>query len=92
VMAGYSMRKQDLDARLARIEGQVRGIRRMLAEDTYCIDVLTQLSSVTGAIRAVGLGLLDDHVRHCVRDSLVQGHGEDKVTELVAAVERFATR
>jgi DNA-binding FrmR family transcriptional regulator len=91
-MAGYSMRKKDLDARLARIEGQVRGIRRMLAEDTYCIDVLTQLSSVTGAIRAVGLGLLDDHVRHCVKESLVQGDGEDKITELVAAVERFATR
>lgn len=91
-MPGYTMRKEDLDARLARIEGQVRGIRRMLAGDTYCIDVLTQLSSVTGAIRAVGLGLLDDHVRHCVRDSLVQGDGEDKVTELVVAVERFATR
>lgn len=91
-MPGYTMRKEDLDARLARIEGQVRGIRRMLAGDTYCIDVLTQLSSVTGAIRAVGLGLLDDHVRHCVRDSLVQGDGEDKITELVAAVERFATR
>lgn len=91
-MAGYSMRKKDLDARLARIEGQVRGIRRMLAEDTYCIDVLTQLSSVTGAIRAVGLGLLDDHVRHCVKESLVAGDGEDKITELVAAVERFATR
>jgi DNA-binding FrmR family transcriptional regulator len=91
-MPGYTMRKQDLDARLARIEGQVRGIRRMLAEDTYCIDVLTQLSSVTGAIRAVGLGLLDDHVRHCVKESLVQGDGEDKITELVAAVERFATR
>lgn len=91
-MPGYTMRKEDLDARLARIEGQVRGIRRMLAGDTYCIDVLTQLSSVTGAIRAVGLGLLDDHVRHCVRDSLVQGDLEDKITELVAAVERFATR
>ena len=91
-MPGYAMRKEDLDARLARIEGQIRGIRRMVAEDTYCIDVLTQVSSVTGAIRAVGLGLLDGHVRHCVRDSLVQGDGEDKVTELLAAVERFATR
>jgi DNA-binding FrmR family transcriptional regulator len=91
-MPGYSMRKKDLDVRLARIEGQVRGVRRMLAEDTYCIDVLTQLSSVTGAIRAVGLGLLDEHVRHCVKGSLVEGDGEDKITELVAAVERFATR
>jgi DNA-binding FrmR family transcriptional regulator len=91
-MPGYTMRKKDLDARLARVEGQVRGIRRMLQEDTYCIDVLTQLSSITGAVRAIGLGLLDDHVRHCVRDSLVEGDGDDKITELVAAVERFATR
>lgn len=91
-MPGYTMRKKDLDARLARVEGQVRGIRRMLQEDTYCIDVLTQLSSITGAVRAIGLGLLDDHVRDCVRDSLVQGDGDDKITELGAAVERFATR
>jgi len=91
-MPSYTMQKQDLDARLARIEGQVRGIRRMLQEDTYCIDVLTQLNSITGAVRAVGLGLLDDHVRHCVRDSLAHGEGDDKITELVAAVERFATR
>jgi CsoR family transcriptional regulator, copper-sensing transcriptional repressor len=91
-MPGYATRKQDVDARLARIEGQVRGIRRMVADETYCIDVLTQLNSVTGAVRAVGLGLLDDHVRHCVRESLVQGDGEAKIDELLAAVDRFATR
>jgi DNA-binding FrmR family transcriptional regulator len=91
-MPGYSMRKEDLDARLARIEGQVRGIRRMVNENTYCIDVLNQLNSVKGAIRAVGLGLLDDHVRQCVRESLIVGDGDDKIEELVVAVDRFSTR
>jgi DNA-binding FrmR family transcriptional regulator len=89
-MPGYAMNKSDLQARLRRIEGQVRGLQRMVAEDTYCIDVLTQVSSVTAALRAVGMGLLDDHVRHCVRDSIEAGGGDDKVEELMAAVARFA--
>ena len=91
-MRGYAMNRKDLLDRLRRIEGQVRGIQRMVEEDQYCLDVLTQLNSVSAAIRAVGLGLLDDHVRHCVRESLVQGEGDDKVEELVAAVARFAGR
>ena len=89
-MAGYAMRKEDLRARLRRIEGQVRGLQRMVDEDQYCIDILTQLNSATAALRAVGMGLLDDHVRHCVRESLEQGSGDDKVEELIAAVARFA--
>ncbi|HEY5987239.1 MAG TPA: metal-sensitive transcriptional regulator [Streptosporangiaceae bacterium] len=64
----------------------------MVEEDQYCLDILTQLNSVSAAIKAVGLGLLDDHVRHCVRESLAQGEGDDKVEELVAAVARFAGR
>jgi DNA-binding FrmR family transcriptional regulator len=91
-MRGYSMNRKDLLARLRRIEGQVRGIQRMVEEDQYCLDILTQLNSVSAAVKAVGLGLLDDHVRHCVRESLVQGEGDDKVEELVAAVARFAGR
>jgi CsoR family transcriptional regulator, copper-sensing transcriptional repressor len=91
-MRGYSMNRKDLLARLRRIEGQVRGVRRMVEEDQYCLDILTQLNSVSAAVKAVGLGLLDDHVRHCVRESLVQGEGDDKVEELVAAVARFAGR
>ncbi len=87
---GYTMRKEDLQARLRRIEGQVRGLQRMVEEDQYCIDVLTQLNSATAALRAVGMGLLDDHVRHCVRESLEQGSGDEKVEELIAAVARFA--
>jgi len=91
-MRGYSMNRKDLLDRLRRIEGQVRGVQRMVEEDQYCLDILTQLNSVSAAVKAVGLGLLDDHVRHCVRESLVQGEGDDKVEELVAAVARFAGR
>ncbi len=88
-MAGYSMNKKDLQDRLRRIEGQVRGIQRMVDEDQYCIDILTQLSSVTAALKAVGMGLLDEHVRHCVKDSIDQGNSDEKVEELLAAVARF---
>ncbi|HZC99372.1 MAG TPA: metal-sensitive transcriptional regulator [Actinomycetes bacterium] len=91
-MRGYSMNRKELLDRLRRIEGQVRGVQRMVGEDQYCLDILTQLNSVCAAVRAVGLGVLDDHVRHCVRESLVQGEGDDKVEELVAAVARFAGR
>jgi len=89
-MAGYSMNKKDLQDRLRRIEGQVRGIQRMVDEDQYCIDVLTQLNSVTAALKAVGMGLLDEHVRHCVKDSIDQGTSDEKVEELLAAVARFS--
>jgi DNA-binding FrmR family transcriptional regulator len=89
-MHGYAATKDDLQARLRRIEGQVRGLQRMVDEDTYCIDVLTQVNSVVAALRAVGLGLLDDHVRHCVRESIEQGKGDEKVEELMAAVSRFS--
>lgn len=91
-MYGYAMKKKELQDRLRRIEGQVRGLQRMVDEDQYCIDVLTQLNSVTAALRAVGLGLIDDHVRHCVAEALEQGRGDEKVEELVSAVARFAGR
>jgi len=89
-MNGYAMNKKALQDRLARIEGQVRGLQRMVEDDTYCIDVLTQVSSVVAALKAVGMGLLDDHVRHCVRESIESGNGDEKVEELMAAVGRFA--
>jgi CsoR family transcriptional regulator, copper-sensing transcriptional repressor len=91
-MVGYAMNKKDLQDRLRRIEGQVRGLQRMVEEDTYCIDILTQLNSVNAALKAVGMGLLDAHVRHCVRDSIEQGEGDEKVEELMAAVGRLAGR
>ena len=91
-MHGYAMNKKDLQDRLRRIEGQVRGLQRMVDEDTYCIDILTQLNSVNAALKAVGMGLLDAHVRHCVRESIEAGRGDEKVEELMAAVGRLAGR
>jgi DNA-binding FrmR family transcriptional regulator len=91
-MYGYAKNKKDLLDRLRRIEGQVRGLQRMVDEDQYCIDILTQVNSVLAALRAVGMGLLDDHVRHCVRESIEQGNGDEKVEELMAAVGRLVGR
>jgi CsoR family transcriptional regulator, copper-sensing transcriptional repressor len=91
-MHGYTPRKDDLQTRLRKIEGQVQGLQRMVEQDRYCIDVLTQVNSVTAALRAVGMGLLDDHVRHCVADSITAGDGDAKIEELMAAVTRFAGR
>jgi CsoR family transcriptional regulator, copper-sensing transcriptional repressor len=91
-MHGYGVNKDDLLVRLRRIEGQVRGLQGMIQDDRYCIDILTQLNSVRAALRSVGLGLLDDHVRHCVRDSLETDGANEKIDELVSAVARFAER
>ena len=91
-MYGYAIKKADLLARLRRIEGQVRGVQRMVEDDKYCIDILTQVNSVSAALKAVGMGLLDDHVRSCVRESLELGNGDEKVEELISAVGRFVGR
>ena len=89
---GYADNKKDLLDRLRRIEGQTRGLQRMVEEDQYCIDILTQVNSVSAALRAVGMELLDDHVRHCVRESIERGNGDEKVEELMAAVGRLVRR
>jgi DNA-binding FrmR family transcriptional regulator len=68
-MTGYTGGKDDYQRRLRRIEGQVRGLQRMVAEDAYCIDVLTQVAAVTKALQAVSLGLLEDHLAHCMMDA-----------------------
>ncbi len=86
---GYSADKVSLQARLARIEGQVRGLQRMVDEDRYCIDVLTQVTAVKAALDKVALALLDDHVSHCVVDAVREGSGEDKVHELTDAIARY---
>jgi DNA-binding FrmR family transcriptional regulator len=85
------MHKDDYRRRLARIEGQVRGVQRMIDEDEYCVDVLTQIVSVTKALQGVGLGLLDEHLRHCVREAAESSvaEGDAKLTEAVQAVERL---
>ncbi len=85
---GYSAEKDSLLKRLARIEGQVRGIAKMVDEERYCIDVLTQISAVQKAIDGVSLGLLDDHVRHCVLGSSGDRQVE-RLDELMAAVGRL---
>ena len=82
--------KELLQNRLRRIEGQVRGVQRMVDEEAYCIDVLTQIASVVAALEKVGTILLKDHVEHCVRESIENGEdAEEKIEELTAAVERF---
>jgi CsoR family transcriptional regulator, copper-sensing transcriptional repressor len=86
---GYSADKAAYQRRLRRIEGQVRGIARMVDEDTYCIDVLTQVSAATKALQAVALGLLEDHLGHCVREAVAEG-GQDADTKLREAAEAIA--
>ena len=82
--------KEKIRHRLSRIEGQVRGVQRMVDEEAYCVDVLTQIGSVVSALEKVGTLLLKDHVEHCVRESIEKGEGADeKIEELTAAVERF---
>ena len=90
-MAGYSYTKDEFSARLKRIEGQVRGLQGMIDEDTYCIDVLTQISSVTKALQGVGMGLIDEHLRHCVKDAVAEGDeaGDAKINEATAAIARL---
>ncbi len=88
---GYVAEKQAHLNRLKRIEGQVRGVQRMVDENTYCIDVLTQISAVTKALENVALSLLDEHLRHCVSDAVKVGGAEadDKITEASAAIARL---
>jgi len=90
-MAGYTGSKDDYLKRLSRIEGQVRGIARMVDEDVYCIDILTQVSAVTKALQAVSLGLLEDHLGHCVVNAARESHaaGEEKVREAADAIARL---
>jgi CsoR family transcriptional regulator, copper-sensing transcriptional repressor len=89
-MRGYTLHKDDYQRRLRRIEGQVRGLQRMIDEDAYCIDVLTQASAVTHALRKVALGLLDEHIRHCVKRAAAdEGDLDAGVTEAMQAIERL---
>ena len=90
---GYHTDKASIVRRLHRIEGQVRGIERMVGDDRYCIDILTQISAVTTALESVALKILDDHVSHCVAGALQSGDradAETKTNELLEAVRRFA--
>jgi CsoR family transcriptional regulator, copper-sensing transcriptional repressor len=88
---GYTMNKDDYLKRLRRIEGQVRGLQRMVDEDTYCIDILTQVSAVTKALQSVAVGLLDEHMRHCVRDAAGESteRADAMIEEATRAIERL---
>ena len=88
---GYLTRKDDYVRRLRRIEGQARGLQRMVEEDKYCIDILTQISAVTSALQAVALGLVDEHLQHCVVDAAALGgpEADQKLQEASAAIARL---
>jgi len=90
-MVGYTDNKEELLTRLRRAEGQVRGIHRMVEEDTYCIDVLTQVAAATKALETVALALLDDHLAHCVAEAAREGGAvaDDKIREASAAIARL---
>jgi DNA-binding FrmR family transcriptional regulator len=88
-MRGYSASKDDLLKRLARVEGQVRGVSRMVEGDRYCIDVVTQINAVRAALDKIALGLVDDHVRNCLKDPR---RAEDHADELMGAVGRMLSR
>ena len=90
-MVGYQNNKEQILKRLRRAEGQVRGIHRMVDEDTYCIDVLTQVSAATKALETVALELLNDHLMHCVAEASAQGGvvADDKLREASAAIARL---
>ena len=91
MMAGYAGKKTNVQQRLRRIEGQVRGVQRMVDEDVYCIEVLTQISAATKALQAVALELLDAHLAHCVADAVREGGAtaDAKIEEASAAIARL---
>ena len=91
-MPGYSASKDQLLTRLRRIEGQVRGVERMVEEDRYCIDVITQISAAQAALDKVALGLLDGHARHCIVEGEAEGTPQELSDELMAAVGRLMRR
>jgi DNA-binding FrmR family transcriptional regulator len=90
-MPGYIQQKEDHLRRLRRIEGQVRGLQRMIENEDYCIDVLTQVSAATRALQAVSLSLLDEHLRHCVSEAMSEGGAvaDEKITEASDAIARL---
>lgn len=90
-MIGYIDNKQDILTRLKRAEGQVRGVQRMVEDDTYCIDVLTQVSAATRALETVAISLLNDHLSHCLAEAAREGGAvaDEKVAEAMAAIARL---
>lgn len=81
--------KEQLISRLKRVEGQVRGIQKMIESDRYCVDILTQISAINAAMNKVGLSLLEGHTHHCVADAIKDGDGEEAIQELMEVFKRF---
>ena len=90
-MRGYTISKEDYLKRLRRIEGQIRGLQRLIDEDAYCIDVVTQVAAATKALQSVSIGLLDEHVRHCVREAAI-GDDPERANEMIAEATRAIER
>ncbi len=90
-MPGYTGTKDDYLKRLRRVEGQVRGVQKMVDSDTYCIDILTQISAITRALQAVSIGLMEDHLSHCVSEAVIAGgtEAQDKIREASDAIARL---
>lgn len=86
---GYAQDKQNLLRRLRRVEGQIRGIQRMLEEDRYCVDVLIQIAAVRAALDKIGLALIEDHTRGCVQNALANNQGDDAIDELMDVIAQF---
>jgi len=92
MIPGYSENKNDIQKRLRRVEGQIRGLQRMVDNDEYCIDILTQVSAATKALQSVAVALLDEHLRHCVADATRAGDdaaADRIITEATQAIERL---
>jgi DNA-binding FrmR family transcriptional regulator len=89
-MPGYYENKEEILGRLRKVEGQVRGLQRLVTEDEYCIDILTQVSAVQAGLRKVAVQLLEDHISHCVADSIASGEdATGKIAEATAAIDRL---
>ncbi len=88
-MASYDQDKEKILSRLRRIEGQARGLQRMIEEDRYCVDILTQVASVQAALEQVSILLMGDHLRHCVTEAIQEGNGEAKIQEVMEVFQRY---
>ena len=88
-MASYEDKKETILARLRSIEGQTRGLQKMVEQDKYCVDIMTQISSVQAALEQISLMLMEDHMRHCVTEAIQQGNGEEKISEVLNVIKRY---
>ena len=89
-MASYQTDKEKILGRLRRVEGQARGLQRMVEEDKYCVDIMTQVASVQAALEQVSLLLMEDHLKHCVTEAIQQGDGSQKISELIDVLKHYS--